>query len=705
MRFFLVLSLLTGLVYAQDPVNFADDTLKAAIEDELWVYDPTPTDMLDLITLTSRGSFGAPALMIRDITGLTYAINLQHLNLRLNLIDDITPLAALANLNDLNLSQNRIPDISPLSQLTGLQGLNLHANRINDLSPLRNLSNLRWLDLHYNQVKDLSPLEDLTELTFLCVHSNRITDLSTLPDLTKLQELSLDYNHVRDLSELEDMPQLIALSVCLTDLTDISSCASMPQLQMLNAGRNAIDDLSPLAFCPLLEDLRLDDNMVSDINGLTHLKQLDRLDLSQNPLNDQAYQFDLYTITQVNPRISLTYDPCRRPSSHLSATKGIHENRIHITWDTVWNGPQYTSHYRISRSALDQEIKVPISPWQTDQSFDDTTAEPGMQYRYWVQTAISPEGASAGDYSLPDTGWLFDASSVPLHSTLYVDSNAIANSNQTGSIEHPLSSIQEAIDTATDGDCIIVRPGYYFETIDFLGKNLTVTGIDPCEPNLLDFPVINGNEKDTVVHFTQGEDANCTLEGFIISRGNGAILCDRSSPTITHCLIVGNRTTDPNRGAITCRESEAWLQHCTIADNMNTGLHLVDSDVLLTNCIVWGNLPEEILVSGTSEPWIMYTNMTQPWGGLANTSVDPLFAQPGYWESDPNGVWIEGDYHLQSETGRWDPDTTLWFMDAVMSPCIDAGDPNMPWIRETEPHGSWANIGTYGNTLQASHSY
>ena len=68
-------------------------------------------------------------------------------------------------------------------------------------------------------------------------------------------------------------------------------------------------------------------------------------------------------------------------------------------------------------------------------------------------------------------------------------------------------------------------------------------------------------------------------------------------------------------------------------------------------------------------------------------NADPLFVNPGFWQhmedpdvpveaNDPNAVWVDGDYHLMSEAGRWDPNTENWVMDEVTSPCIDAGDPN-----------------------------
>ena len=705
MRVLVIFLLLAGFASAEEPVHFADDKLKAAIEDELWVYDPTPTDMLDLVTLTSIRTFGTQASGISDLTGLEYAVNLQRLTLRLHVISDITPLAGLTGLVQLNLSQNAIPDLSPLSQLTALQSLNLHGNKITDLTPLRSLTNLTWLDLHWNELEDISPVESLTNLTTLILYLGRITDLSPLSGLAHLQELDLDYNRVSDLSPLENMPQLSTLSLYSNRLKDISSCASIPRLRVLNVERNQIDDISALGLRPSLEELHLKDNMIRDVEGLRDLEKLHRLDLTENPLGDQAYRWDLRAIAQANPGITLAYDPCTTPPTHVSAAKGVHDEYVYITWHAVPNGPSHTSHYRVSRATSKEGPKVPIGPWQRiSPVFYDATAEPGTQYTYWVQTALSAEGDGAGDYSLSDTGWLLGTSPEPLDNTLYVDANAAADANQTGSVSLPFDSIQAAIDTASDGDRVVVRPGHYFETINFLGKNLTVTGLDPCEPGPVGFPVIAGNDQDAAVNFTQGEDPNCTLEGFVISGGHGAILCRGSSPTIQHCLIVGNQSFDPNRTAIACWESQAWFRHCTIAHNLNSALLLHDSDVLVTNSILWRNQPEEILIEGTSEPLLMYTNTTHPWEGLGNISEDPQFVRPGHWESDAHVVWIEGDYHLQSAAGRWGPETALWPADSATSPCIDAGDPDTSWIRESEPHGHLANMGAYGNTPQASHS-
>ena len=63
------------------------------------------------------------------------------------------------------------------------------------------------------------------------------------------------------------------------------------------------------------------------------------------------------------------------------------------------------------------------------------------------------------------------------------------------------------------------------------------------------------------------------------------------------------------------------------------------------------------------------------------------------------------DYHLQSQFGRWNSDTGHWVYDARTSPALDAGDPNSPIGLEPLPHGNRINLGAYGGSPEASHSF
>ena len=128
-RHLLILLSLCTMVCAEEPVYFADPALQAAVEEALWIPEPTPDDML---TLTDLRCIRCD---IVDITGLEYATNLECLWLRLNHITDITALAGLVHVKELSVSINEIQDISALSGLTALEHLDLHRNSVSDLSP------------------------------------------------------------------------------------------------------------------------------------------------------------------------------------------------------------------------------------------------------------------------------------------------------------------------------------------------------------------------------------------------------------------------------------------------------------------------------------------------------------------------------------------------------------------------------------------
>ncbi|MDH4240837.1 MAG: hypothetical protein OEW48_14865, partial [Phycisphaerae bacterium] len=85
--------------------------------------------------------------------------------------------------------------------------------------------------------------------------------------------------------------------------------------------------------------------------------------------------------------------------------------------------------------------------------------------------------------------------------------------------------------------------------------------------------------------------------------------------------------------------------------------------------------------------------LTGALGGTGNIGDDPYFADP-----------CNGDYHLKSQGGRWEPSSQSWVLDDDTSPCIDAGNPGCPEANEPLPNGGRINMGAYGGTAQASKS-
>ncbi|MFC1765741.1 right-handed parallel beta-helix repeat-containing protein [Planctomycetota bacterium] len=282
---------------------------------------------------------------------------------------------------------------------------------------------------------------------------------------------------------------------------------------------------------------------------------------------------------------------------------------------------------------------------------------------------------------------------VSLLDVLYVDANNPGDPNENGSEEHPFNGIQEAIDLAADGATIVVRAGTYQEIIVVEGKSLHLTSAEPNQPGVFAYPVLDGNGDGPVVELS----GNSSLEGFVIQGGDAAnesacaIYCAGADAYIAHCIAAGNSSSADDGAIVHCINSSVVIQNCTFADNTAGSqaacLVVENSNVTVESSILWNNTPDEILISSGSDPVISDSTVAGGFGG--NLASDPLFAQPG-------------DYHLQSEAGRWDPNGLVWVMDGVTSPSIDTGDPVVLVGVEPEPNGGRINQGAYGGTDQAS---
>jgi len=150
--------LLSDSLGAEDPVHFVDAKLKAAVEEELWISEPTPSDMLGLISLYAESQG------ITNLEGLEYAVNLESLDLARNQITDISALAGLHNLQTLIVNNNAATNVSALSNLHSLRELDIHDNGIRDISALSGLSTMQTLILRRNPICNLSALSGVNHL-------------------------------------------------------------------------------------------------------------------------------------------------------------------------------------------------------------------------------------------------------------------------------------------------------------------------------------------------------------------------------------------------------------------------------------------------------------------------------------------------------------------------------------------------------------
>jgi nitrous oxidase accessory protein NosD len=150
---------------------------------------------------------------------------------------------------------------------------------------------------------------------------------------------------------------------------------------------------------------------------------------------------------------------------------------------------------------------------------------------------------------------------------------AAAHESEAAAIRVPAdyASIQEAIQAAGSGDTVIVSPGTYFETIDFLGKDITVTSEQG--PTLT---IVDGHGAGSVVSFKLRESRNAVLSGFTLrggytnSFGGGGVAIISSSPTIRDNIIRDNQVCN-NGAGINSIFGSPLIEHNTITHNSVRG--------------------------------------------------------------------------------------------------------------------------------------
>ena len=189
-------------------------------------------------------------------------------------------------------------------------------------------------------------------------------------------------------------------------------------------------------------------------------------------------------------------------------------------------------------------------------------------------------------------------------------------------------TIQAGINSAVNGDTVLVATGTYVENINYNGKNIVIGSLflTTLDTTYISQTIIDGNQNGSVVTFESGEDSTAVLVGFNITNGyasesgggilciydsnpslvnvaisgnsalyvGGGILCENSSPSLVNVTITGNSVTWGGGGGIYCTNSNPSLVNVTITDNNadygGGGIYCrINSSPSLINVTITGN--------------------------------------------------------------------------------------------------------------------
>ena len=181
--------------------------------------------------------------------------------------------------------------------------------------------------------------------------------------------------------------------------------------------------------------------------------------------------------------------------------------------------------------------------------------------------------------------------------------------------------VQTAIDSAKEGDTVLVAPGRYYENLVFKGQNIVLASefVRTRDRSTIERTILDGSrpahpDSGAVVTIWRFEDSTAVVEGFTITGGTGTvwfdnkdkinfregggIIVDLSGPTIRNNIIEGNVAIDKGKmlsaggGGIRVGFAEPIIERNVIRNNKGRyggGVVLFHSAATLRDNVITGN--------------------------------------------------------------------------------------------------------------------
>lgn len=141
---------------------------------------------LEELNIDGSDDFAGELTGISDLTGLEYAVNLEHLRLSYTSVTDLSPISGLENIEYLRINNTSITDISALSNYTRITYFNANTvTGLEDISPLAGNTDLRTAILREVPMgnEGMETIRNFTTIHRINMRDTGVTDITVLGEL------------------------------------------------------------------------------------------------------------------------------------------------------------------------------------------------------------------------------------------------------------------------------------------------------------------------------------------------------------------------------------------------------------------------------------------------------------------------------------------------------------------------------------------
>ncbi len=247
-----------------------------------------------------------------------------------------------------------------------------------------------------------------------------------------------------------------------------------------------------------------------------------------------------------------------------------------------------------------------------------------------------------------------------------------------------ISTIQAAIDSAANGDTVLVADGHYIENLNLYEKSIVLASnflLDSSAAHIQN-TILDGYNTDNVVRI--GGDAK--LIGFTLTNGfdesgyGAAVLCENDfsseeipaiKPELRDLILTGNHSLDGN---LYCEYVEALIQNVSLVNNEGTGFYirkhgkaiLINVTICKTPWMLTGDDFSLVVSAPITHVTVINSILNYIWTGDQQQIITFYNSRMGtIW-----GTWIDGGGNIYADPSFVDS-VTYELSDS--SPCIGAG--------------------------------